>query len=206
MKILSFSDVYLLNAPIEKLQSIIQEENIDIIILMGGLFPTNLSEDNSNKKIKLKKNIYQEKVETNILKLNWLLIPVLVIPDQNDLKNPKLLRQIQGQEAVWIRYIYNKGTVIDSWFIFSVTEDSENDQETLMKNIEEYSKVAPDRSILLFIGNKRFNFPEVYSIFLTGKAKIPNTSSFFVSIDSISENKVTIIDLEKKIINSILVQ
>ena len=75
-----------------------------------------------------------------------------------------------------------------------------------MKNIEEYAKIAPDKSILLYIGNKRLNFPSVHSIFLTNDSKIPNTNSFVVTIDSIGEGTVTIIDLEKKTVNSMLVQ
>lgn len=206
MKILTFSDIYLLKSPVEKLQSIIQSENIDIVILMGGLFPRIMSEDNSSNKASIRKNKKQESSNINILELNWLLIPVLVIPDMEDLKAPSLIRQVQGQEAVWIRYIHNKGTIIDSWFIFSVTEGTESNPEELMKNIEEYSKVAPDRSILLYIGDKRINFPNVYCTLLSSNSKNVEANSFLVSVDTIKDETVTIIDLEKKTVNSILVQ
>ena len=206
MKILSFSDVHLLESPVEQLQSIIQSEKIDIVILLGGLFPEASTNEVSGKKLQTKKKKTQERQNSNILELNWLLIPILVIPDEKDLKNNYLIRQMQGQEAVWIRYIHNKGTIIDSWFIFSITESQNDDQESLMKNIEEYSKIAPDKSILLYIGKKRLNFPNVHSIFLTNGSKIPNTNSFVVTIDSIGEGAVTIIDLEKKTVNSMLVQ
>ena len=206
MKILSFSDIYLLNSPVEKLQSIIQSENIDIVILMGGLFPRELNENKKPNKASTKKNKRQEKANINILELNWLLIPVLVNPDQEDLKSTSLIRQVQGQEAVWIRYIHNKGTIIDSWFIFSVTEGSESNSEELMKSIENYSNVAPDRSILLYIGDKRISFPNIYCTLLSGNSKSVEANSFLVSVDTMKDETVTIIDLEKKTVNSILVQ
>ena len=201
MKILSFSDINLLDSPLEKLQSIITSENIDIVILLGGLFPI-LTEETSEKKRKKS----QDPQNSNILELNWLLVPILIIPDETDLKSKHLIKQVQGQEAVWIRYIHNKGTIIDSWFIFSITESEDEDQEIFLKNIEEYSKIAPDRSILLYIGNKRISFPKVSTILLNHENTNSNDNSFIVSIDSIKDHTVTIIDLDKKTVSSMSVQ
>ncbi len=206
MKIIALSDIYLLDSPVEKLQSIITTENVDIVILLGGLFPK-IDSDNKieNKPFKKKKGSSGLQ-SSNILELNWLLIPVFVIPNEDDLKHNSLIKQIQGQEAVWIRYIHNKGTIIDSWFIFSITESEDEEQEEMVKNIEEYSKVAPDRSILLYIGKKRITFPNVSAIFLTQDSKVPESNSFVVSVDSLKDNSITLIDLDKKTVNSMLLQ
>ena len=211
MKILAFSDINLLESPVEKLQSIVTTEQIDVVILLGGLFPKieTLAKE-KGKKLNKKNNASPEKAKEleklDIMQLNWLLIPILVIPDQNDLKMTYLIKQIQGQEAVWIRYIHNKGTIIDSWFIFSITESEEEEQESMMKTIEEYSKIAPDRSILLYIGKKRISFPNISSVFLNQDTKKTESNSFVVTVDSIKDNTVTIIDLDAKTVNSMLVQ
>ena len=201
MKILSFSDINLLDSPLEKLQSIITSENIDIVILLGGLFSKSSGDQPGKKKKKS-----QDTQNSKILELNWLLVPILVIPDEEDLKLNRLIKQVQGQEAVWIRYIHNKGTIIDSWFIFSITETEEDNHESLMKNIEEYSKIAPDRSILLYIGKNRVSFPKVSAILLKQDFSGNNNDSFIVSIDSISDQTVTIIDLDQKTVSSMSVQ
>ena len=75
-----------------------------------------------------------------------------------------------------------------------------------MKNIEEYSKIAPDRSILLYIGKNRVSFPKVSAILLKQDFSGNNNDSFIVSIDSISDQTVTIIDLDQKTVSSMSVQ
>ena len=207
MRLLSFSDIYSIELSIEKLQSIIESEKIDAVVLLGGLFsekPKHL-EVKSKTNPKSKKNIVSP--STNILELNWLLIPIFVVPDNNDLKYNKLIRQIQGQEAIWIRYIYNKGTILDNWFIFSITEsESDDDSKELFKTVEEYAKVAPDRSVLLYTGQKKMQFPNVHTILISKDNMTSNTNSFLVTVDSLKEKTVTIIDLDKKTVNSMLLE
>jgi hypothetical protein len=206
MKILTFSDIALLESPFQKLQSIVESEKIDLVILLGGLFPKPKQTDKNEdiKKPKVKK--IKEERSINILELNWLLIPIITIPDLEDLKMKDLISQIQAQDAIWIRYIHNKGTIIDSWFFFSVTDSESEEYESLRKNIENYSKLSPDRSVLLYVGVRKLQFPSVDFIFLPNKANIPNISAFIVSVDSIKEGTVTIVDLDKKTVNSLLVQ
>ena len=165
MRILALSDIHRLESPVEKLQSIINSEKIDAIILLGGLFANQNSSDEEKSKTSIKKKKSNDTPATNILELNWLLIPVFVIPDESDLKDNKHIRQVQGQEAVWIRFLHNKGTILDNWFIFGITEtEEEKESENLLKIVEEYSKIAPDRSLLIYSGNKRLQFPEIYAI------------------------------------------
>lgn len=206
MRLLSFSDVSVLEAPVEKLQSIVESEKIDAIVLLGGLFPIAHSESKTLSKNTVKEKKQSEIQSSTILELNWLLIPIYVIPNKDDLNNKKLIRQVQGQEAVWIRYLHNKGTILDNWFIFGIT-DSENDEDLkeLLQTIEEYAKVAPDRSILLYPGQKHIQFPNVHAILCSQNTPNSNSNSFVVSVDSMKEKQITIIDLEKKTVNSLLI-
>lgn len=207
MRLLSFSDVYALESPIEKLQSIIETEKIDAIVLLGGLFPNFQNESKTQSKNSVRTKKQTDIQSTNILELNWLLIPIYVIPDKNDLNNKKLIRQFQGQEAVWIRYIHNKGTILDNWFIFSISDsDNEEDIKVLLKTVEEYSKVAPDRSILLYTGEYKIQFPNVHATLVSKITPNNNSNSFIVSVDSIKEREITIIDLDKKTVNSMLLE
>lgn len=205
MKLLAFSDVSSLDSPVEKLQPIILEEKIDAILLLGGLFPSNKTNQQQDNKEIIKKRKNKDQNVTSIPELNWLLIPILVIPDLEDLKKNKLIKQVQGQETVWVRYLHDKGTILDNWFIFCITESPEADYESLIKNIEEYAKLAPENSILLYAGEKKLSFPSVHAIILSNKCKKPELSSFIVSVDSIKDGVVTIIDLDKKTVNSLVI-
>ena len=140
MKILAFSDVSVLESPVEKLQPIILEEKIDAVLLMGGLFSNNTTKKQQKDIEVIKKRKSKNQQTTSIPELNWLLIPILVIPDIEDLKMNKLIKQVQGQETVWVRFLHDKGTILDNWFIFSITESPEADYEYVLKNIEEYAK------------------------------------------------------------------
>ena len=206
MKILAFSDVSVLESPVEKLQPIILEEKIDAVLLMGGLFSNNTTKKQQKDIEVIKKRKSKNQQTTSIPELNWLLIPILVIPDIEDLKMNKLIKQVQGQETVWVRFLHDKGTILDNWFIFSITESPEADYESLLKNIEEYAKLAPENSILLYSGEKRLNFPLVNAIILSNKSKKPDLETFIVSVDSIKEGIVTIIDLDKKTVNSLVIE
>lgn len=206
MKILAFSDIYILDSPNEKLQSLVMNEKIDIILLLGGLFNNEKSGSikENPKKIKKKKNQKQE--ITLIPELNWLLIPILVVPDEQDLQMSKLIKQIQGQETVWVRFIHNKGTIIDNWFIFGITYSSDDENQEIMKNIQEYSKLAPDHSILIYSGDKKMKFPKMHTIILSNQGKTSETDAFIVNVDSLRDNMVTIIDLDNKAVNSLVLE
>lgn len=205
MKLLAFSDVSSLDSPVEKLQPIILEEKIDAILLLGGLFSTNKTKELQGNKEASKKRKNKDQHITSIPELNWLLIPILVVPDLEDLKMNKLIKQVQGQETVWVRYLHDKGTILDNWFIFCITESPEADYESLIKNIEEYSKLAPENSILLYAGEKKLNFPPVHAIILSNKSKKSDLSSFIVSVDSIKDGVVTIIDMDNQTVNSLVI-
>ena len=196
MNILAISDYYRLGDRINILTKIIEEYNIDVITLVGGLF----SENNTDIKIKGKKWAQERKRKNeanNIKQLNWLLKPVIVIPSPSDLGKKQLIKQVQAQDTINIRFINNKSTLLDNWLFLGLTSN--------LSSISEYLPFGEDKLVVIYTGSDKPNleFNKELTIISKVDLKSNNYSGFIVPIDSLEKNVVTLIDLDVKSVNSI---
>ena len=135
------------------LRPIIDEEKPDCIILVGGLF----SSRNSTKKNSTKTE-FEYNTENKILELNWFLIPVLIIPDELDTLHKKGIKRLQNQDMIWIRWINDKGTLLDGWLIAGMGGLADNIK--ISEDLIKYNQLAKDRVIAIISATKKIQLNE----------------------------------------------
>lgn len=213
MKILAVSDINKVNTSFDEFKSIIESENIDLIILLGGLFNSTIEGSNNNydntghiknKIMKSKPKISLSNDSNYILSLNWILKPVIVLPSVNDLKERKLLKKIQAQDTIWIRFLLNKSTIIDDYLFLGITDSIS--EEEIKKLIKDYYNLSKENLVILYDGNKDHfsNFNDLkLNIISRDDIKVnSHIESFLVNVDSLINKNVTIIDFDKKIVKT----
>lgn len=213
MKILAVSDINKVNTSFDEFKSIIESENIDLIILLGGLFNSTIEGSNNNydntghiknKIMKSKPKISLSNDSNHILSLNWILKPVIVLPSVNDLKERKLLKKIQAQDTIWIRFLLNKSTIIDDYLFLGITDSIS--EEEIKKLIKDYYNLSKENLVILYDGNKDHfsNFNDLkLNIISRDDIKVnSHIESFLVNVDSLINKNVTIIDFDKKIVKT----
>jgi Icc-related predicted phosphoesterase len=200
-----------------KISEIIENENIDVVILFGGLFKLSVSEesDKSEKKVKMKQKIRRKNKTNvdkfneanNILSLNWLGKPVIVVPSPNDLEKTNLIKQIQGQDMIFIRFLNNSSTLIGNWLFVGVinTSTSMKDKEIEIM-LESYLGMEDENILFLATGevadifnNKKVNLVSFVS------PKNTDSNSFIILAKENKSNFVQTIDLTNKIVNSFFI-
>lgn len=195
MKILTITDFYLIGDRINQVSQLLSEYEIDAIALVGGLF-SNSGSDDENKKNRSKKKTKFVKSEANLIRqLNWLLKPVLVVPSPADLTQNSLIKQIQAQDTINIRYINQKSTVLNNWLFLGLSK---------LKNLEDYFRLKIENLVVLYTGENESPPENKFDFVLLTKHSYNQTNGIFsVKIDSLTANLVTMVDLENRSVTAI---
>lgn len=198
----------------EKLHSIVESESIDGLILFGNLFSSQemrkvtKSKNNDTEKVKaLIKKKQKQNVKgilgrnnqiddvSSILSLNWLGIPVFVVPSPEDSKSNKIKR-LQGQDTVFVRVLNNTSSLIKNWLIIGASDEG---------HVKNYLHLGNENTLFLYTAKEKNLFKK--NLFRTGKINLlsvelinnKNKKSFLISTEAITDaNEILVLDLSEK--------
>lgn len=188
MKLLVFSGIHSVQSSFETIMPILDSENPDIVILLGDLFPDfNDTIDSSML------DIYTN----NILQLNLIERPVFVIPSRKDL-DYSIIKKLQKKTEFWIRWLHNKGTIIDGFLFYGVGGGLESEQ---VDNIKKYNSMAPDHFIVLIADEIKENvdLKSPSLTLVTSDNNLNLSRGWTETVDHLKEKKMSIFDIDKKL-------
>lgn len=212
MKLLVLSNVKALPQPLALLSPLVEDHDPDALVVLGGLFPPspspshNPSAGGQPRPVKKGKKGEDDPSEV-VTQLNWLTRPVFVVPDSSDLQMPKLVKKVQGQDLVFLRWIQAKGSPLDGWLF--VGGGAGMTASDVGKLVGQYELLAPGQVIVLLSGLEQALLPEVANpaLVLVGPSTpVPSNAGWVVQVGDVGEKgAVTLVDIEEKTTEELLV-
>lgn len=223
MKLLSFTDLNTCSDPYLKLQPVINEYAIDIIIALGGIFRT-LTDSSSQLSSKIKRDnnkkfmfrAKEEKVRNFVSdatfpleQLSLFQKPIIVIPSKVDLSQNALIKRASNSENILYRWLDNKATPIEGWLYYGLSLG-----EQFIDSLK-YAMLAPQTGVWCVTDQLSKDLEKSISSFdlkvLPRVILVPkqyyssdlSLRSLIFPISSIIENEVSIIDLEDFTVSSV---
>lgn len=189
MKLLVFSGIHSVQSSFETIMPILDSENPDIVILLGDLFPD--FDDTIDSSML---DIYSN----NILQLNLIGRPVFVIPSRKDLDYSNI-KKLQKKTEFWIRWLHNKGTIIDGFLFYGVGGGLESEQ--LNNIIQKYNSMAPDHFIVLIADEIKENLDLISPslTLVTSDNNLNLSRGWIETVNHLKEKKMNIFDIDKKL-------